>query len=173
MLQITPDDIANLRDDHLRTLVGRLCEAELRQRGLPLSALTYGGNQDARDGGVDVRIGLPSVTAPSDFLPRSDTVFQVKKPAMSASDILSELRPRGIIRPSIVELIRRRGAYVLVSSGSDVSDTALENRRQAMRAAVAELPRSDSLFLDFYDRSRLATWLRSHPALIPWVRKTI
>src|SRR5439155_27031638 len=60
-----------------------------------------------------------------------------------------------------------------VSSGSDVSDTALENRRQAMRAAVAELPRSDSLFLDFYDRSRLATWLRSHPALIPWVRKTI
>jgi hypothetical protein len=173
MLEITPDDIANFRDDDLRTLVGRLCEAELRQRRYPLSALTYGGDQDARDGGVDVRISLTGMISPSDFLPRSDTVFQIKKSAMTASDIHSELRPRGVIRPSIIELIRRSGAYVLVSSGSNVSDTALEDRRQTMRAVVTELPSNDLLFLDFYDRTRLATWLRNHPALIPWARQTI
>ena len=34
MLEITADDIALLSDTHLRTLIGLLCEAELRLRGL-------------------------------------------------------------------------------------------------------------------------------------------
>ena len=44
MFEITGDDIAALNDTDLRTLVGRLCEAELRRGGLPVSAVTYGGN---------------------------------------------------------------------------------------------------------------------------------
>jgi hypothetical protein len=50
MFEITGDDIAALSDEDLRTLVGRLAEAELRRHGLSLSALTYGGNQTAADG---------------------------------------------------------------------------------------------------------------------------
>jgi hypothetical protein len=53
MFEITPDDIAQLSDEDLRTLVGRLCESELRKRGLSTSAVTWGGHQDARDGGSD------------------------------------------------------------------------------------------------------------------------
>ena len=29
------------------------------------------------------------------------------------------------------------------------------------------------LQLDFYDRTRLASWVRQHPGLIPWVRDKI
>ena len=72
------------RDDDLRTLVGRLCEAELRQRCLPLTALTYGGDQDARDGGIDLRIDLPETIIPGDFLPRAKIGFQVKEARYAA-----------------------------------------------------------------------------------------
>ena len=61
MFEITGDDIAALNDTDLRTLVGRLCEAELRRRGLPVSAVTYGGNQTAKDGGLDVRVAAPAI----------------------------------------------------------------------------------------------------------------
>lgn len=63
MLELTSDDIANLTDSDLRALVARLCEAELMRRGLSTSAVTWGGSQDAPDGGIDVRIGLPADAA--------------------------------------------------------------------------------------------------------------
>ena len=63
MLEITGDDIAALNDDDLRTLVGRLCEADLRQRHFPSSAVTWGGNQTAKDGGLDVRVALAPGTS--------------------------------------------------------------------------------------------------------------
>jgi hypothetical protein len=59
MFEITGDDIAALTDEDLRTLVGRLCEAELRRRNLSPSAATWGGNHSAKDGGLDVRVALP------------------------------------------------------------------------------------------------------------------
>jgi hypothetical protein len=82
MFEITGDDIATLTDEDLRTLVGRLCEAELRRQNIPSSAVTYGGNQTAKDGGLDVRIALASGTIVDGFIPKTDTGFQVKKPDM-------------------------------------------------------------------------------------------
>lgn len=173
MLEITPDDISKMRDDDLRVLVGRLCEAELRQIGLPLSALTYGGNQDARDGGIDVRVDLPIGSVSGDFLPRANVGLQVKKSAMSPSDILSEMAPHGAVRPSIVSLAAQAGAYIIVSSGADLTDSALADRRQTMAGALSGIVKADALHLDLYDRSRVGIWLRKHPALIPWARLRI
>jgi|SRR5882724_2548910 len=59
MFEITGDHISKLNDADLRLLIGRLCEAELRQYGLPLSSVTAGGHQDAPDGGIDVRVNAP------------------------------------------------------------------------------------------------------------------
>jgi hypothetical protein len=42
-----------------------------------------------------------------------------------------------------------------------------------MRAALADLPNSERLAVDFYDRNRVATWVRSHSGLIHWVRHKI
>ena len=56
MFEVTGEDISNLNDVELRTLVVKLCEAELRRVDLPVSALTAGGDQNAPDGGLDVRI---------------------------------------------------------------------------------------------------------------------
>jgi hypothetical protein len=79
MFEISGDDIAALSDADLRNLIGLLSEAELRQRGLPTSAVTFGGNQDAKDGGLDVRVALPADTTIAGFIPMPATGFQVKK----------------------------------------------------------------------------------------------
>src|SRR5215218_415107 len=104
MLEITGDDIAALGDEDLRTLVGLLCEAELRRRNLALSAITWGGNQTAKDGGLDVRVALPSGTSIGGFIPKADTGFQVKKQDMPRGAIVDEMKPKGEVRPVIVEL---------------------------------------------------------------------
>ena len=44
MFEIKRDDIAALYDEDLRMLIGLLCEAELRRVNLPVSAVTWGGN---------------------------------------------------------------------------------------------------------------------------------
>ena len=173
MLDISSDDIVRLSDDDLRSLVGLLCEAELRAHGLTTSAVTWGGNQDAPDGGIDVRVKLVDGEAIDEFIPRANTGFQVKK-TISRQELLGpEMRPGGALRDSIRALIGDRGAYIVVSSGSNTANSALTDRLAAMRAAVSDAENNEALQLDFYDRNRLATWTRSHPGLMLWVRQRI
>ena len=170
VFEITPDDIARLNDEQLRAVVARLCEAELRKRGYSTSAVTWGGNQNAADGGIDVRIALPPGTAIDGFVPRPVTGFQVKQQDMPAGEIADEMRPKGVIRPSIQSLAEQSGSYIIVSSQGSTADTALTSRRSAMTEAVAGTRNAEALFLDVYDRTRVASWVRSHEGLIPWVR---
>jgi hypothetical protein len=173
MFEITPNDIALLTDEDLRALVGLLCESELKRRGFSPSAVTWGGHQNANDGGVDVRIALPAGTAIDGFVPRPATGYQVKATDMPRNEILEEMRPGGVLRPAIQQLADLFGAYIIVSSIGSISDVPLQSRRNAMAEAVKDLPNAEALALDFYDRTRLATWVRDHSGLIPWVREKI
>lgn len=173
MFDITPDDINQLNDTDLRELVGRLCEAELACRGLSPSAVTWGGNQTAADGGLDVRVALPTGVSIEGFVPRPSTGFQVKKPDMPRAKIISEMWPEGTIRPVIQELADEAGAYVMVSSTGSTADSALRNRQNALREALEGVGNAEQLHTDFYDRTRLATWVRSHPGLITWVKEKV
>ncbi|WP_339527059.1 hypothetical protein [Pseudomonas sp. EL_65y_Pfl2_R96] len=173
MFDITSDDINQLDDTDLRELVGRLCEAELVSRGLSAAAVTWGGNQTAPDGGLDVRVALPKGTSIDGFVPRFSTGFQVKKPDMPKAAILVEMRPAGVIRPVIQELADESGAYVIVSSTGSTADGALRNRQNALREALDGVDDAGQLHTDFYDRTRLATWVRQHPGLITWVKEKV
>jgi hypothetical protein len=173
MLEVTGDDIAALSDEDLRALVGQLCEAELRRRNLPPSAVTWGGNHAAADGGLDVRVALASGTSIDGFVPKPNTGFQVKKQNMPRNAILGEMKPKGIVRPVILELANASGAYVIVSSMGSTSDSGLKSRKNAMAEALQGVAGAANLVLDFFDRSRIATWTRDHAGLIPWVRSRI
>src|SRR3984893_10423168 len=173
LLDISGDDIARLGDGDLRYLVARLCEAEMRRRDLPTSAVTAGGQQEAKDAGVDVRVALPTSTVISGYVPRPSTAFQVKKSDMPPKAIAKEMRPKGKVRPILRELAAERGAYIIVSSNGSTSDSALRKRRKTMADALKGVKGGRALKLDFYDRERMATWLRDHPGLISWVRQCI
>lgn len=206
-LELTGEHVAMLGDEDLRSLVVRLCEAELRRTGRPSSAVLAGGHQNAPDGGVDVRVQLettedapasdggPTASAeavvvpkepaagaalhsepqspPRDFIPRLDTGFQVKCENMPAGAITEEMRPKGALRDCIKDLIARKGAYVIVSSKGTVADVHLAKRIQAMRVAVADEPTHADLKLDFYDRDRLARWVRQYPGVELWLRERV
>lgn len=173
MFDVTPDEIAQLNDVHLRELIGRLCEAEVTSRGLSPVGITWGGNQTAADGGLDVRVALPAGTVIDGFIPCFSVGFQVKTPDMPRACILTEMRPAGAIRPVIQELADEAGAYIIVSSHGSTADTALRNRRIAMRDALVGADNVGALYTDFYDRTRVATWVRRHPGLITWVKEKV
>ena len=105
-----------------------------------------------------------------DFIPRADTGFQVKCENMPAGQITDEMRPGGVLRDSIKALIARKGAYVIVSSKGTVADAFLSKRLEAMREAVADQHGQTDLKLDFYDRDRLARWVRRYTGVEMWVR---
>lgn len=173
MIEITGNDIAKLNDSELRELIGLLCEADYRRANLPTKRITWGGNQDAPDGGLDVVVRDEIQPPENSFIPRSHTGFQVKKPDMSRSNIIPEMRPKGELRENIKDLIANKGAYIIASSSANTAGSALKDRINAMKEAVETEDNHQDLSLDFYDRNRIATWVRSHPFMILWVRNII
>ncbi len=173
LLEITGDDIALLNDTDLRTLIGLLCEADFRLAGLPTRGIIWGGHQDASDDGMDVTVYSDVEPPKNSLVPRKTTGFQVKKPDMQPSKIEKEMRPSGKLREEIKTLINEGGAYIIVNSTGSTTDKALQSRVEAMQMAVADEPDNEQLYLDFLDRGRIATWVRTHSSLILWVRNKI
>lgn len=93
MLEMSGDDIKALNDTVLRTLIGKLCEAELADQNIPVAGVTWGGDQDAPDGGVDVRVNIIATPHPDGFIPRCNSAFQVKKPDIPRGEIIKEMQP--------------------------------------------------------------------------------
>lgn len=173
MFEVTPEDVVLLNDRDLRALVGRLCESEARSRGFSPSAVTWGGDQNATDDGLDVHVELPAGTIIDGFIPRAETGFQVKKMDMPPAAIRAEMRPSGTaVRPVIHELADRGGAYIIVTSSS-TSYRMLKARLLAMTEAVNDVDNRGALALGFYDRTRLAAWIGSHPGMVLWTREKI
>ncbi|MEK7392597.1 MAG: hypothetical protein AAB214_08510, partial [Fibrobacterota bacterium] len=172
LLDVTSDDVGKLDDKKLRELIALLCEAEAERNGFPRTAVTSGGHQDAPDGGVDVRVELATLEW-SGNIPKPLTIFQSKDSEMGPAKIQAEMRPGGVLRTVIFEVLSRGGAYVIVSNRDNASDLAYQGRKTAMENAVsAEFPDHRGA-LQFYDRSRLATWTRSHPGVVLWLRNAI
>jgi hypothetical protein len=173
LLEITGDDVALLNDADLRTLIGLLCEADYRSAGLSPKGIIWGGHQDASDGGLDVVVRSEFPPPKNSFIPRKTTGFQIKKPDMPRAKIKKEMMPKGVLRSAIKKLLHEQGAYIIVSSSGATTETALNDRIHAMRDVVLTEPNNSQLHLDFFDRGQIATWVRSHPPLILWVRNQI
>lgn len=173
MLEITGDEIAQLNDSDLRSLIGLLCEADLASAQLQTAGITWGGNQNAKDGGIDVRVEANALLANDGFIPRSHTAFQVKKPDMPRSEVLQEMRPNNTLRQVIKDLADNNGAYIIISSQGSTSDSSLKSRKLAMLEAISDYGNAAQLKVDFYDRERVAGWVRNHPSIVLWVRDKI
>lgn len=173
LFDITSKEISALGDEDLRTLVALLCEAEQRYAGLSVSGVSWGGDQNASDGGLDVRVQCKRIPRRLDgFIPCRNTGFQVKKSNITPKGVMKEMRPKGKLRNAIKDLIQKKGAYIIVS-GASVSDSGLISRRNAMRNSVKRQSGQKHLKIDYFDSSKLASWVRQYPSIILWLRETI
>ncbi|UCV17924.1 hypothetical protein [Ferribacterium limneticum] len=170
IFRITSADIKALNDGQARELVARLCKAELQAGGIGTDAVTWGGDQRAKDGGVDVRVEATPGAIVTGYIPRDSTVYQVKAEPFGKPKIPGEMAPKGIIRPALSDLAGKSGAYVIVSTRDDLSDLSLGERKQAMADCLEEHGLGGRVFLDFYDSRKVADWTENHPAIVAWVK---
>lgn len=171
---ITDKDIKELNDTDLRELIGKLCEATLHKNNIDTICVTYGGNQDEPDGGVDVRVKSTDEFNDNWSVPRKNTIFQVKKPTMPKSSIKKEmLNKDGKIKESIKELVKLNGAYIIACSGDSLSDKRKNERITYMRDLLSSIDKKQNIKVDFYDSKRIATWVKQFPAIIIWVNDKI
>jgi len=168
--ELEATDISALSDGDLRELVARLCEAELIQQGLAPSAVTWGGAQEAPDGGLDVKVENAQGLHSPNFVPRENTGFQVKKHSMGRSACKKEMEENGIVKPILGNLADLNGAYIIVSGKDDCTGKMVSERLYGMKETANLLPNKENLYLDFYGRDRLLNWLRRHPSVALWVR---
>lgn len=171
---ITGEDIAMLGDADLRTLVGKLCEADYQKASLSTVGIVWGGSQDSADGGFDVVVDAEQAPPNGSRVVRSYTAFQVKVPSMPPSEVKNEMMPKGKLRDSIKELITKQGAYIMVSSGDDLPKmTGLKSRIKRMRDIISSEIGAEDVEVDFLDSSRLATWARQHPGVMLWALQKV
>jgi len=172
--EIQPADITALGDGDLRELVGRLCEAELSRQQIPVACASWGGAQEAADGGLDVRVKDAQSIQSAGFVPRENTGFQVKKNSMGKAACGNEmLYEKRDVKTVISELADQKGAYIIVSGKDNCSDKMVAERIKGMQDAIKSLANKNDLLLDFYGCDRLAMWLRQFPAVSLWVRSKL
>lgn len=172
-LEITSSGIQRLDDEQARELVARLCKAELRRQSVGTSSVTWGGDQRAKDGGVDVRVDISPAIGISGYVPRDATAYQVKAESFTPAKIPGEMAPKDVLRPAIEELIKCSGAYVIVSTKDNCSDTFLKKRKKAMSDCLAKHGLAVNIHLDFYDSRRIADWAGNYPGVLVWLRSVL
>jgi hypothetical protein len=181
IFHVSKSDVQQLNDTQARELVARLCQAELRQKGLSTAAVTWGGDQRAADGGVDVRVAIKDVTkfnsvtlTIDDYIPRPNTIIQVKAvKSFADKKIQQEMAPKNLLKTTIAELAACDGAYIIASTKSDGSDSILPARKKTMAACIDTAGLTGKVYLDFYDAQRIADWATQHAAVVIWVKSVL
>ena len=118
IFSITTEDIKSLTDGQSRELVARLCRAELSKNGISQAAVTWGGDQRAKDGGVDVRVDVDPPTRIGGYIKSDRSAFQVKAEKFGPGKIPDEMAPKGVLRPAIVELANDKTWQNIVENGA-------------------------------------------------------
>lgn len=173
IFSIAVKDTRNLSDEQSRELVARLCRAELGKQNISEAAVSWGGDQRAKDGGVDVRVDVDPPLGICGYIKNDRSALQVKAENFGASKVPGEMAPKGILRPAIIELASCSGAYVIVSTRDSLSDSSLADRIDAMAKCLSDHGLAGKVVVDFYDCRKIADWVEQHPATANWVRHTL
>lgn len=173
IFELEKNDLLGLTDGQLEELIARLCEAEVSQSKHAVSSVRWMGALTAPDGGIDVQVVVPDENFRGDFVPRAETVFQVKKPSMPPAKIAEEMTGKENAVALFGRLNSAFGAFVIVSLGDDTAPPNHQARIEKMQSELSDLLDDPNVFLDFYDRSRLAQWLRQHVSVQLWVRRVL
>ncbi|CAE1143980.1 hypothetical protein [Serratia sp. Tan611] len=173
IFDIDKDELLRLSDTLLEELIARLAEAEVAASGYSSAWVRWSGSINAPDGGIDIHVQVPFEQLNSGYIERPDTVFQAKKHKMRRADILREMAPSGVLSPMISGQAAKGGSYIIVSLDEDCSPSMLAERVKAMHEVVRNDPSHPTLHLAFYDRAKLAQWIRQHPSVMLWVNRIL
>lgn len=132
MFLVSSEEIQRLSDEQARELVARFVRSEAEKLDAVGSSVTWGGDQRAKDGGIDVRFKSTALAENSSYLPKHCVGDQVKAEKFQPSKISGEMAPAGTISASIAKLLPCNQAYIIVSTKESASDSALAARTSKM-----------------------------------------
>lgn len=173
IFKITAKDIESLTDVDARELIARLSREDARKSGFSQSVVTWGGDQKAADGGVDVKFNASNSVSLDAYIPKASTNIQVKAEKFGPAKVTSEMEPDGVIREFFQELAKTDGAYIIAASKDGVSDIFLKKRVSAMEAVLKKNGLEGKVYVDFFGSRRIADWVECNPALAIWVRSKL
>lgn len=173
LFHITVDHIARLNDSQARELLARLCRAHLERAGLDNSTVYWGGDQRAKDGGVDVLIEHPPAVDLLGPLRRSMGVIQVKAEKFGPAKIGPEMAPEKVLRPAIASLADHNGTYLIASTHDNPAAPQKKKRIEAMENVLDEHGLLGKVQVDFLGAREIANWVEQFPPLAIWVRQAI
>ncbi|MBX4974332.1 hypothetical protein HJB73_12885 [Rhizobium lentis] len=170
---VSSEEIQRLDDAQARELVARLVRAEAEKLEAATSSVTWGGDQRAKDGGIDVRFTSSALGSNSAYLPSYCAGYQVKAEKFPPHKISDEMAPGGVVSASIVNLLRDNHAYIIVSTKDSASDSSLAARKAKMAECAKEAGLDGKGTLDFFDARRLADWVERYPSIGVWVKEIV
>ncbi len=173
MFVVSSEEIQRLTDEQARELVARLVRAEAERLNAVNSSVTWGGDQRAKDGGIDVRLASSALSAQTSYVPTRCVGYQVKAEKFPPSKIKGEMVPAGAISASIADLLRDGHAYIIVSTKDSASDSSLAARKLKMTECVKQGGLEGEGLLDFFDSRRVADWVEQYPSIGVWVKDAI
>jgi hypothetical protein len=170
---VSSEEIQLLNDEQARELVARLVRAEAEKMEAANSSVTWGGDQRAKDGGIDVRFTSSALSEKSTYVPKNRVGYQVKAEKFPPSKINGEMAPAGTISASIADLLRGDDAYIIVSTKDSVSDSSLAARKTKMAECAKDAGLDGKGTLDFFDARRVADWVEQYPSIGVWVKDIV
>nr|ELR5214257.1 hypothetical protein [Providencia rettgeri] len=173
IFDIEKDELLGLSDVQLEELIARLSEAEVAAHGHSPARVNWSGSINAPDDGIDIHVNVPVGQLTTGFIERPNTILQSKKHSMPKTAITKEMVIDGELSSTISLLAAQGGSYIIVSLADDCSPPMLKDRIEAMQDAASRDPNGSNLHLNFYDRSKLAQWVRQHSSVMLWVKRKL
>lgn len=168
ILDPTAEDVKRLDDGQLVELVLRLCRREAQSLEIAVTSVTQGGHSAAKDGGIDIRIA--GSLRPAGELQGLPAGIQVKAQLMPPPEIRTEMSPKGVLRPSIISLLRAGGTYIIASGREDLTD---KRRLELVAAMASQVPAAHRDQVAFLDSRDLSAWCTRHPGVAAWLRSQV
>ncbi len=166
-LEVSEEELLLLSANDSEELIARLAEAEVKAQGLSANCVHRSGNISAPDGGVDVRVIVDNDDFQPGYIPKNNTIFQVKMSSMPPNKIKNEMCKNGKLSQALSKQDSISGAYIIVSLKDNCPNK--EDRIAAMQNAFDVNTKND-IYVDFYDRSKICQWLRQYELVELWVR---
>ena len=171
LLEVPVSSVASLSAERAVTVIRTILRSECGYAKLAPSVLTISGRLTVADGGIDAEVNAPiEADLPIDCIFQPGvTGFQIKSGTAfrpwTASAIRGELLDaRGSLCSEVQHLVERRGRYVLISTGHDLTPEQRNDSRNLIADTLAEAGFTQyGELVDVLGASQLAEFAERYP----------
>lgn len=173
LIRVPVETVVGLTAERAVDLLTRLLKAETTYAKLNPAVITISSRLTVADGGIDAEVDTPSdAQIPADcFFAAGLTGIQLKsgttfKPWTESSVRAELINSKGQLFPEVARLIERRGRYVVVCTGHDLTPQQRNGACERIVSVLESVGVSDCRNLvDVLGASQLSTFAERYPGV--------